>query len=341
MNNIELRKRYAASYILDNILYKAANVSPLTKISRNEKKLRDYLYKSWKNEVDEVAKIAGKMAKRGDKQKKIIKFVDKSLSVWHKSIQKILIQHVKDVYELGRDIGYKKATGQIKYSLRYGLPKLDFEIKKAKEISPVFDLIDEQVIRTLEDHQLYWIGEYYDVNIADAIAKTVKETILEAGADVTTAGKLIEERIKRVGDYIAVPKGFNGTTRQYFDALSANVTTTTRVFSQLKSFQDVEINEYTISNPGDSRTCSRCALLDGKSFKVADGANQMNKIINAKSPDDIKAIQPWLSEKRFLEISERYEKIGMKAFTDDKIILPPFHFKCRCTIDISPVSMIF
>jgi hypothetical protein len=342
MSNLE--KDYIASYIFDDMIAKSLGISELSTMARKEKRMRSYMSNKWDEVSRRAIKKAVSMVKSGKKHNAIIKEVNKIYENWSKYVSKVVSKELKDIYRLGRNVGYKKATGKIKESLRYGTPKFELtKVTKEKEsIFPIYDLVDFGAIEAIEEHQFYWVGAHYDSHISSAIAKTIRETILEAGENTAIAGDLLRERLEDVSQNIRIPGGFNGTSKQYFEGFAANVTTTSRVFSQLRSFEEAGATEYTISNPSDQRTCPRCSHLDGKVFSVDSGLNQMNKIISAKSPEDIKKIQPWLTEKQILDISSTPGKIDGKAGIDDSralvragLALPPYHYRCRCTVDIS------
>lgn len=346
MSNLE--QDYIAAYLFDDMIAKSLRISELSAMARKEKRMRSYMTRKWDEVSNHATKKAVSMAKGGKKPSTIIKEVNKIYGSWAKPASKVVAQELKGIYRLGRDVGFKKATGKIKGSLRYGTPKFETtSITKAKaSILPVYDLIDYGAIEAIEEHQLYWVGSHYGENVSATVATTIRETVLEAGRNTTLAGNLLQERLKEVSQNIRVPGGFNGTAKQYFEGFAANATTTSRVFSQLRSFQEAGVTQYTIANPGDNRTCPRCGHLEGKTFSVNDGLSQMNKIIAAKSPDDVKKIQPWMSAKQILSISSTPGYIAGKAGTRDSaalakagLALPPYHYRCRCTIDISIVSL--
>jgi len=344
MNNLE--QNYIASYLFDDMIAKALKISELSSMARKEKRMRSYMNNKWNEVSARAINKASSMVKNGKKSNAIIEELNKIYNSWAAPVSKVVTQELKNVYRLGRDVGYKKATRTINSSLRYGTPKFEPVAKAKASILPVYDLIDYGAIEAIKEHQLYWIGSHYDENVLATVVTTVKETVLEAGKNTALAGKLLQERLKEVSQNISVPGGFNGTAKQYFEGFAANVTTTSRVFSQLRSFQEVGVTQYTIVNPGDNRTCPRCGHLEGKTFSVQDGLYQMDAIIAAKKPEDVKQIQPWMTAAQIMAISSTpgyiAGKIGIKdsaALVKAGLALPPYHYKCRCTIDVDVTSL--
>ncbi|PNX52108.1 MAG: hypothetical protein BV456_00755 [Thermoplasmata archaeon M8B2D] len=342
---IDNELRYLRLAIVDRIVSKTTNVSEITQIARTEKRIRSYLIKTWKDRIEKSYLILNKI-KKTTKYKEIVKKINNNMNKWRYDVLKIYVTEIKNIYKLARIAGYKKATRQTKQSLRYGLPKQ--EIKKAKVVLPVFDLVDEKTIKALEEQQIFWIGELYDNGVSDRIAKTVKEAMAEVGLGPLEVSKILREKLEKIFEYIVLPSGFIGTPESYFSGLVANTFTVARVQGQVRSFMEIGITSYEINNPGDNRTCERCAHMDGKIFRTEDGANQMLSELKMKNPEDIKQIHPWLSLKELQKISPNPGYIGgdkglrdSKKLSEAGLSLPPYHFKCRCTVDISIESSTF
>ena len=71
-----------------------------------------------------------------------------------------------------------------------------------------------------------------------------------------------------------------------------------------------------------------CAALRGTVFETEDGIRQIQKELAATSPEEIKNVHPWTAPDTSL--------IGnSKGLADAGFSLPPYHYRCRCTIDVS------
>lgn len=334
------------------LVSKALAVSEVSQIAKIEVRLREYISKKWNIRQKEAAKKASSLASKGKKANLISNEIKKIMSLWPKDIEKTFLEEFDSIYRLARIAGWKKATGQTKGSLQYDAPdKLDFEVKKAKKddlrfrLLPSFDLADEKTLEALEDHQLFWINNHYDQNVSDTIAIRTKDVMEEFGQNNTLAAAKMLEEINGALSFISIPQGFAGSSMQYFDGLVANAATVARAHGQMRSFGDIGITYYVINNPVDERTCPRCSHLDGKEFSVQDGYNQMEQELKASNPDEVKSVHPWLSYGQIKEISPKAGFIEGKAGRRDSAnlakngqALPPYHFKCRCTVDVSTES---
>lgn len=216
------------------------------------------------------------------------------------------------------------------------------------EINPSFDLIDVAAADALSENQVFWIGEHYDKNLAAGIANTSKTAMIEAGMDRIAAGKLMQRQMGRQFGIVQTPAGWRGTSRGYFEGLAANAATTARVQGQMRSFVDLGVTRYQISNPIDERTCPPCAHMDGKVINIEHGMKVMEAELGAESPEDVKKAHPWVQDskagmeklkeyapKRGEQKNEAKREKESKNLGDAGLSLPPFHFRCRCTVDVS------
>jgi hypothetical protein len=329
--------------LADRLIAKNVAVSELSQISRSEKRTFLFLEKSWEERKKVAIEIASKYAEKTKDADLIFSKINSIMEKWKDDVLKIFATEFSSAYRLARIVGYKKATGQIKTALQYGAPNYS-EIKKAKikEVLPNFDLIDDKNITALTKHQTFWIGDFWDKNVSSSIAKTTKDVIAQTGGGSAIAGKLMKEKVDKDLSYVRLPTGFVGTPKQYFEGLTANAFTVARAHGQMRSFSDIGITKYVITNPLDNRTCPTCEHMDGKEFTVRQGVDQMHSELKAKNKDQVKSVHPWLSLGKIKSISPN---AGKSTFEDSIALagegqsLPPYHYKCRCGVDISTESM--
>lgn len=359
-----LDRSYAALKVSDEIIFKALNVSEIAQIARAERRLRDFLFGKWNIRARQAANRAAAMAKAGQKASKISTAIDSIMSKWARDVRKVFLKEVERTYRQARIAGHKKAIGTTKKPLTFDTPSFTSEltgepppgshevpvvdpsrkketITKAKaELLPSFDLVDEAAIQRLEEHQELWIGEHYGKNVSGAIRETTKET-MAAGLGRAEAGKLMKTAIAAQLGIVTTPLGFSGTAAQYFEGLAANAMTLARVVGQVRSFASIGITKYTIRNPSDRRTCPVCNHMVGKVFTTEQGIEQVRREMKAKTSDGIRKAHPWFSPNQLKSISPTAGKVsGKDGVADSKSLsaagtaLPPFHFRCRCTVDI-------
>lgn len=321
----------------DKIIARIAQINEVVQIAKAETRYRELLTAKWNLRRTEAVLKAALIAQNKGKPKAIVAAVNAVMSKWPRDVQAATRQTINDIYRLARVAGWKKGTGQVTGALVYDGPKT--EVKKAKgdkpkpSVSPAFDVKDTAAISAIINNNMFWIGEHYGEHIADTIAKVVSETMLEAGVSHIKAGELIQKALNKVLGEVKVPDGYNGTAKSYFEGVAANAATVARVYGQLRSFAQIGITKYVIVNPEDERTCPVCSLLSGKVFTVAQGAEQLKKEAAVKSPEELKLIHPWLSASAIRAIGDSTEDLAEAGLS-----LCPYHFRCRCTIDVDVSS---
>jgi hypothetical protein len=326
---------YAALISADVLVEKIRGISEVARIAKAEIRLRRYLEAKWDVRKAEAIRISVSMAKKLKNNKEISSSIGKIMNKWSKDVIPAFNTEIARVYRLARIAGYKKATGQTAASLQFNIPKTEgntnavLKAKKPKAKGlPVFDLVDEQAVDSLESKNTFWVGNHYDANISDSIKEITKITMIEAGKSPSESGKLMGDRIKTILGTFTTPLGYTGTQQQYFEGLVANAMTVGRAYGQLRSFSEIGITKYTIVNPGGDRICPVCEQIQGTTFSTKQGLSQIEKEYSAKNPEDIKRIHPW----------PKLKDIDGKNSTElssQGLSLPPYHFRCRCTVDVS------
>lgn len=341
MRSARLEMLFESLRVSEDTIAKALNISEVGQIARTELRLREYLLGQWNAITAKAVTRASSMAIRGQSTKSIASAVAKIMKGWPKLAVPRMNADQDKIYRLARTAGWKKATEQTKAPLTYDTPNLtEMIVEKALpgfEVLPSFDVIDDEAIAALQGQQVLWIGEHYEKNLAAAIQQTTRETIVEAGRNRALAGKLMSERLTKEFAHVRTLGGFNGSAEQYFEGLTANAATVARAHGQLSSFMRVGSTRYSIVNPRDRRTCPVCVHMDGKTFTTQQGGDQMFAELKAESPDQIKQIHPWHSKKSLDKISSKPGRGSAKdsaALANAGFALPPFHFRCRCAVDI-------
>lgn len=329
---------YFLKALTDATIAKAFGVSEVGKIAKTEKRLREYFLKKWEAASKKAVRQGSTVGISSAASKKLKRTVGRIVYSWKKDVQGIFLTELEYIYRTARVAGFKKVTGKTKGSLQYDTDQ--FEVLKAKKVPiPTFEgfsftLVDEKAIKAIQEQQLFWIGEFTD-GFSNAIEEVAREVILEVGEDPIRAGALLKERLEKSFEYIKIPGGFTGTAVAYFEGLTANAATVARVQGQLRSFLEADAKAFMIVNPMDERTCPRCSLLDGLEFPIESGVRQMEAEQDADTIDKVKTAHPWFSESRFNEIrNNSSDKDLAKNLDKAGITLPPFHFRCRCTVDI-------
>jgi len=332
---------------VDELVAKTIGISEVAQIARIELLLRQYLDTTWNKRVRTAVDRASSLARRLKPAKDISKVVEREMLKWTRDVVPRVEKDTKHIYQLARKAGWRKANRETTALLSYSAPSFS-ELKKAKrrfaQLLPTFDLVDESAVKAIAEQQIFWVGKHYSKNLSESIAKTAKETMIEAGTDQVAAGKLMSERIKDELSHVRTPGGFHGTSRQYFEGLAANAATVGRTHGQMRSFIDLGVTKYYINATVDRRTCEVCLHMDGKVFAIDHGSRQLNAELGAKTPQDIKSVHPWTNLSRLQAVSPKAGPVGPDdagKLADAGFSLPPFHYRCRCTVDVSTEAASF
>lgn len=328
--------------VTDEAVAKVVRLSEISQIARAERRLRELYEVAWNRRAAEAIRAAGARAERGGTAKQITAIVDRIMGKWAEDVRARMEKIVSETYYLARTAGWKKATEQTRASLGYDVGHI-VDVTKAKprpgfSVDPSFNLTDQAAVSQLQAHQVFWNGKHYKQNVSDAIADTTRTALVTAGNDLKKAGKEIRRALETQLGKVVVPKGFNGSAAKYFEGLAANAATVSRAFGQMESFRQAGAREYKIVNPIDERTCPVCGHMNGKTFTVSSGVSLMENVLAADSPEGVKKAQPWIRRKQLLQLSPKAGPAGASdssKLAEAGFISPPFHYRCRCSVDIN------
>lgn len=331
----------------DTLVAKAAKLFEVAQIARLEVRLREYLEAKWQARAEEAAARARARTLAGDAPANVARAVDAVMEKWASDVEAIFTRDLGAIYNLAFIAGWRKATGRTGASLQYDGDDLRVTKAKKADVSSDFSLEDQGAVDALKRQNMFWVGKHYGDNVSKAVSQTARETIV-AGKSRRVAGEEIARRMREELGKVSTPSGYRGSARSYFEGVAANAATVARAFGQLNSFKAIGVTRYVIVNPLDERTCPVCGHMNGKVFEVKDGLAQMNRLIKAKSPEQVKKAHPWLSAGALKKVSPtpglikgKAGKADSKRLADSGQALPPYHFKCRCTCDIDDSSFSF
>jgi SPP1 gp7 family putative phage head morphogenesis protein len=332
----------------DALIAKALVVSEVAQIARSEMRMRVHLLNHWRIRADQAALKAGNAVASGRSLEAALSVSDTVMDKFAGDVERGFKKEIETGYRLARNAGWKKGTGQTKASLSYQVANFTQQIEEGKEkvvkasrkspkatVAPVFDLADERAIKDLQDDQMIWVSRFYRKELRAAIRQSVKPSLIQ-GMGRTAAGKELRRALTHEFRNFGIPKGYKGSDASYFEGLAANTMTNARVRGQIRSFNDLGLETYVIVNPDDERTTEICRHMNGKTFQTADAVAHIEKLSGAKNPNFVRQNHPWLTHTKLLELSP---KPGQQSAKDSKALvaaglpLPPYHFRCRTTVD--------
>lgn len=323
---------------------KALAISEVASIARTELRVQQLLNAKWSNRARLATARGAARAGAGGNAKAVSAEVDAVMSKWAADVETPFERSLADIYRYARIAAWKKGSGHTKSSLQYNATMLDnLSVSKAKgdkgpkaRLTPKFDLVDERAVAALADDQMVWIGSFYAGNVRDTIHAAVRET-MGAGLGRREAGRVMADVIAGKLKDISSPDGYRGSTKSYFEGLAANTATTARVRGHLRSFRELGVTKYMLVNPMDSRTSLVCQHMNGKTFLVSEGVKQVDVDAGVTDPDEMKRVHPWMSLAEIKELSKGpgdVSRADSKSLAESGLALPPYHFRCRTTVDV-------
>lgn len=269
-------------------------VGPTTVLS-TERKLVSRLLKGWKGETKKAIEDAARAFSKG------------SGDVSKEDVANAVEAMRK---RLGPEFAKLTATDVEKYMrAAYTLGRTVMARKLG--IKPNWSMIDEKAREWCAENTTYWIGNHYDAQLGQTIAKAIDEEVLQSGLGRVEAGQKLREVL---GDRFL-------RSEVYWRGLAANAINRARNFGGVQSMVDAEVEEYRIIAVMDARTSPICREMDGKVFRTEHAVKIRDDMIGAKDPEAVKAIAPWrdVDEVKGKD-ADALAKLGMA--------LPPYHFHC-------------
>lgn len=350
----ELVAMYRLAEVADELVAKGLGVSEVAQIARTELRAQRLLAAAWNNRTKQAVAAASSAAARGASYKAIGGAVDSVMKRFEADVRKPYCAAIEQLYELARSAGWKKASGRSKGSLQYSKAEaaaLTVPTQKAKssgvvqgKISPepTFDLVDDNAVEALQRQQMLWVGDHYGADMSTAIRKGAQD-VMEQGLGRNESASQMRTTMEGILKGTVSPPGtFRGSSDQYFELLSANAATSARAWGQIRSFDELGCTRYELVNPMDHRTSEICRHLNGKVMLVANAKSQIASEAAAKNPTDIKRAHPWPSIKSVKALSPKAGHVGAAdsaALSAGGLSLPPFHARCRTTVDITMEAM--
>jgi SPP1 gp7 family putative phage head morphogenesis protein len=270
-------------------------VGPPTVLS-TERKLVSRLLKGWKGETKKAIEDAARAFSKG------------SGDVSKEDVANAVEAMRK---RLGPEFAKLTATDVEKYMrAAYTLGRTVMARKLG--IKPNWSMIDEKAREWCAENTTYWIGNHYDDQLGQTIAKAIDEEVLQSGLGRVEAGQKLREVL---GDRFL-------RSEVYWRGLAANAINRARNFGGVQSMVDAEVEEYRIIAVMDARTSSICREMDGKVFRTEHAVKIRDDMIGAKDPEAVKAIAPWRDADEVKgKDADALAKLGMA--------LPPYHYHCR------------
>jgi|GEM_PF-1999055 SPP1 gp7 family putative phage head morphogenesis protein len=288
----------AIDYILDYMFFVPV-CKEAGEIEKFERRLKETLGRQWNEQVKKAIETALEQLRQlGDP------LTPEKIDMVIKSLE----------YHLGPSLAAstaEKVTAIVTAAYMHGREAFAKELN----VGVSLNLVDERAKEMLIQHTVYWIGNYYSEQLGETIAGKVRELAVEQGLGRAEVGKALKEMLG---------EQFKGRSYAYWRGLAANAITRARNMGAIESMVEAEITEYEVVAVMDERTSAICREMNGRIIKVEQAVRLRDALLDAKSPEDVKKIAPWLKLEDIRGKPTGTLPVGM-AF-------PPYHFHCRSTV---------
>lgn len=248
------------------------------------------------------------------------------------ALTSLLDETLEEVWKLGSRAMLRRAMKLPGYQGQAMVYKADARLA----IEPSFSTVDQEALAYLKTSQLYWLKNHYDADTLEAIRQAGMDEVLGMeGKDAAAVVRRHSDAAFGVGVMARAGKA-------YFEGVAVNASTTARVNSSIIEMAKIGVTKYEIMNPMDERTSPVCRFMNGKVLEVREAVDQIAELVAAKDPDAVRSIHPWLGGKFNEALASNGATLGKNGqFSNPSgvkaagLALPPYHMRCRSTVDIS------
>lgn len=331
INSLSLEEAIDTYRIVTKILYKAKGDNDGRAINAIEKKLVKDLTSRWNRDANKVIvkvenSMRGKSSLLNDAEiKKLEKIAKKDLEDFGEKSKNRIEKDIEEIYSISKESFEKKN-------------KIKKYIKKAIELTA----FDKSAISSLSNQYKTALNSYYNGNISEVFVRAVEKVALKKSL---TRPEQIREVIKALEKNLGLPEqnlrglapeGFKGTAKQYFSNEIQSVVTRSRSFGSLQSLREAEITTYTVVNPAPISQI--CKEMNGRVLRTELAVKTMERMLNAQTPDEVKAITPFRKNLKDFGITKPGQKLNNTSVNtkiqESGLSFPPYHSACKSEVEI-------
>jgi len=224
----------------------------------------------------------------------------------------------------------------------YEVSKRATQVQELK-VKPSFTLRDTKAINWIAREQVLWIGDFYSAQLSDRIRGVANDIVFNQGFSNREAGRQLRRACERelgvkaggkTGFAPAVPARYAGEegVELYYRQLASVASQRARVWSKIEAYSKAGVITYELTNPNDQRTGQICQQMSGQVFSVQTAVEHVDRMMEASTIDEVKAVQPWVQAPAIqtaLGGAEKGSAEATEALQRLSAILPPFHPVCR------------
>jgi len=333
IKNLPLNETLDAYRIVTKLLYKAKGDNDGRVINAIEKKLVEDLTDKWNKEANSVigkveSSMKGKSSLLNDAEiKRLEKIARRNLENFGNKFEKRIEDDIKEIYSVSKEAFEKKN-----------------KITKSINIRKVIELtaFDNFAISSLSGQYKTALNAYYNGNISKVFVKAVEKVALKQSLtrpeQIAEVTKALQKNLGLPDQSLRglAPEGFKGTAKQYFNNEIQSVVTRSRSVGSIQALREAEITEYKVVNP--SPISQICKEMDGRVLRTELAVKTMERMLEAESPDDLKAITPYRKNLKDFGITGEGQDLNKESVNtsiqESGLSFPPYHSNCKSDIEI-------
>jgi hypothetical protein len=250
----------------------------------------------------------------------------------------------KFLRELDKGLGQQFSKTQVK-NVRSAIERTYRTAKAigAKEagIKGVLSAADKAKAQKVADSVGKWMDRFYGQHLSEHVENVAFDIFRDPEIPASKRAKLIRDATKQelaltggksdVGKLRPAP--YAGNVGNYTSLTSDVATHQARVMGKISAFADAGVTRYRLDAVIDDRTSAVCLRLNGQVFELTDATDQIDRLLDADSPDAAKEAAPWKTDEELAQIigpARRGSKAAASRLRDaGASVLPPFHGNCR------------
>lgn len=353
---------FLLSEIIDRTTEKTVGDNDGARINRVEKGMVRAIMREWNNRATKgVFKAVEKIDSESNRKfssidkKNVLAELDTAFVGLKRAVSRRMRNDIQKIYRINKRLFFKRLRVDVEkkevWFLDYQIKSYKWPITKQEDEIPaplapsaaiIVTVIDRQTTKELVRLNNLAIGDHYPKNMRKEVIDIIDNAVIKQGLPKREAGKFLERELsKKLGGFIrTVPKSIRQQGQRsissYFEGLSATTVTRARSFSSLNLMREAEIQSYVWASVLDERTSTICIQMDGRVFEIKIGVEQMEKLLEMESGEDLKENFGWrrdLSEFNLKEGQKLSSKETARLLAENGVpIVPPAHWRCRSEI---------
>jgi hypothetical protein len=187
-----------------------------------------------------------------------------------------------------------------------------------------YNVTDQKAVEIMNNHNIFFIGEYYNHNNGDIMKNEIGNLFAEALSRRETAGRVA--RLVELDKELGI---------RYFEGFVEHATSRIRNIGNIAGYEKARIEYAEVFAILDDRTTEICQEMNGRMIPVSYMSEIKDRLLSIETEgrevmevkEDLKSILPFWSDK---------DTDLIKGLSTDKILsnnpglaLPPYHWRCR------------